>query len=83
MTEHLSKYIVKDPKICHGAPIFKGTRILVADVLEQVASGMDWGAIIDEWRGSISIQAVSDAVHLAKDAFIETKANIVVEQVTL
>ena len=27
----------------------KLTRILVADVLEQVASGMAWEAMVEEW----------------------------------
>ena len=36
----LGRYIVVDPKICHGKPTFRGTRIMVADVLEMVASGV-------------------------------------------
>jgi uncharacterized protein (DUF433 family) len=44
---------VADPKICHGKPTFRGTRIMVFQVLEQIASGMAWEAIIEEWRGSI------------------------------
>lgn len=50
----LGRYIVADPAICHGQPTFRGTRILVADVLEQVASGMAWEAIIEEWRGALT-----------------------------
>ena len=42
----LGRYIVTDPAICHGEPTFRGTRVLVADVLEQVASGMAWEAIM-------------------------------------
>ena len=53
----LGRYIVADPAICHGEPTFKGTRILVKDVLEQIASGMDWEAIIEEWRGSLKKEA--------------------------
>ncbi|MEW6418869.1 MAG: hypothetical protein AB1480_12230 [Nitrospirota bacterium] len=37
-------------------------RILVADVLEQVASGMVWEAIIDEWRGALTKEAIAEAV---------------------
>ena len=48
-TKTLGRYIVADPAICHGEPTFRGTRILVADVLEQVASGMAWDAILEEW----------------------------------
>ena len=64
MSIYLGRFIIKDEKICHGEPTFVGTRILVSDVLEQVASGMDWKAIIDEWRGSITIEAISETVKL-------------------
>lgn len=36
------RYIVADPRICHGKPTFRGARIFVADVLEQVAEGLAW-----------------------------------------
>jgi uncharacterized protein (DUF433 family) len=50
----LGRYIVIDPDICHGKPTFRGTRIMVQHVLEQVAAGMAWDAIVQEWRGSVS-----------------------------
>ena len=46
-TTTLGRYIVADPTICHGEPTFRGTRIMVADVLEQVESGMTYEAIIE------------------------------------
>lgn len=58
----VGRYIVADPKICHGEPVFRGTRILVADVLEQIASGMDWESIAAEWRGSVSKNAIAEVV---------------------
>ena len=64
------RYIVADPIICHGKPTFVGTRILVADVLEQVARGMDWEAIVEDWRGDISKDAIAEAVRLAREAFL-------------
>ena len=33
------QYIVADPGVCHGQPTFKGTRVLVWVVLEQLADG--------------------------------------------
>src|SRR5437899_2911168 len=33
----LGRYIVADPEICHGKPTFLGTRIMVAQILKQVA----------------------------------------------
>jgi len=68
VAEVLGRYIVADPEICHGKLTFRGTRILVVDVLDQVASGMDWDAIVDEWRGDITKDAIGEAVRLAQEA---------------
>jgi uncharacterized protein (DUF433 family) len=65
----VGRYIVADPKVCHGQPTFRGTRILVADVLEQVASGMAWQCIVEEWRGSITEEAITEAVLAAVETF--------------
>ena len=65
------RYVVADPKICHGKPTFRGTRIMVSQVLEQVAGGMAWDAICEEWRGDISKEAIAEAVRLAGQAFAE------------
>lgn len=70
MNHEFSRYIVSDPDVCHGEPTFRGTRILVADVLEQIASGMAWDAIIEEWRGAISREALSDAVKMARSSLM-------------
>ncbi len=67
----VGRYIVTDPKVCHGEPTFRGTRILVADVLEQVASGTAWESIVEEWRGSITNDAIAEAVRLASETFRE------------
>jgi uncharacterized protein (DUF433 family) len=65
------RYIVSDPDICHGKPTFRGTRILVADVLEQVGEGLAWETIIEEWRGSITKEAIAEAIRLSRQAFLE------------
>ena len=67
----MGRYVVTDPEICHGKPTFRGTRVLVADVLEQVADGLAWETIIEEWRGSISREAIAEAVRLSRQAFLE------------
>jgi len=77
----LGRYIVADPEICHGKPTFIGTRIMVSQVLEQVASGMVWEAIIDEWRGSINKEAIAEAVRLASQAFYEHADDFACESV--
>lgn len=78
----MGRYIVTDPKICHGKPTFRGTRIMVSQVLEQVSNGMVWEAIIEEWRGSITKEAIAEAVGLASQAFIEHADEYVLEPAT-
>jgi uncharacterized protein (DUF433 family) len=65
------EYIVADPRICHGALTFKGTRIFVRQVLDMVAEGMDWDKIVWNCHGSISKEAITESVQLAKDALLE------------
>ena len=66
----LSRYIVADPKICHGKLTFRGTRIFVADILEQVADGLTWETIVEEWGGAVKEEAIADAVRLAREALL-------------
>src|SRR5262249_45115985 len=66
----LGRYIVADPKICHGKLTFRGTRIFVAHVLEQVAKGMDFSMISESWGGSVSEEAIKEAVRLAREALL-------------
>jgi uncharacterized protein (DUF433 family) len=70
MRKALGRYLVVDSKICHGQPTFRGTRILVSDVLEQVAQGMAWKAIEKQWRGAVTQAAITEAVRLASKAYL-------------
>ncbi len=67
----IGRFIVTDPEICHGKPTFRGTRIMVWQVLEQVANGMAWETIEEEWRGKVSRDAIAEAIRLASQAFLE------------
>lgn len=63
------EYVVSDSKICGGDLIFKGTRVLMKDVLYYVAKGKDWDWIVTGYHG-ISREAIAEAVTLASDALI-------------
>ena len=79
MSRALGRHIVADPAICHGQPTFRGTRILVADVLEQVAGGLAWETIIDEWRGSLTRETIAEAVRLAREALLTHSDDLLLE----
>jgi len=76
----IGRFIVADPAICHGHPTFRGTRILVGDVLEQVATGIAWETIVEEWRGNVPSEAIADAVLLASQAFRDHSAQYTVSE---
>jgi uncharacterized protein (DUF433 family) len=78
----IGRFLVADPKICHGKPTFRGTRVLVADVLEQVALGMAWETIIAEWNGHITPEAIREAVQLAREALLRHASEFVLEPVS-
>ena len=45
----MSKYITTDKDIRQGRPCFEGTRILVADILEYIASGWSVDKLCDNF----------------------------------
>lgn len=77
--QYMGRYIVTDPEVSHGKPTFRGTRVLVSDVLEQVASGMAWETIIEEWNNSITKEAIQEAIQLASQAFIKHADEFILE----
>ena len=77
MAKTIGRFVVVDPAVCHGQPTFRGTRILVSDVLEQVASGMAWEAIIENWRGTLTKEAIAEAVRLARELLLNHNQELV------
>ena len=78
-TRLIGRYIVTDPRISHGKPTFRGTRVLVSDVLERVANGVAWETIIEEWNRSVTADAIREAVQLASQALLRHADEFVVE----
>ena len=73
----LGQHIVADPQICHGKPTFKGTRIMVWQVLDDVAEGRSWDFICTvRWGGRIPLAAVAEAVRLAQHALLDNRGRL-------
>src|SRR5262245_14824932 len=66
----LGRYVVADPKVRGGQLTFRGTRILVADVLEQVCKGMAFDAIRESHGKAIRLAAIQEAMQLAREALL-------------
>jgi uncharacterized protein (DUF433 family) len=67
----LGRYIVADPETCHGKPTFKGTRIMVWQVLDALARGESPDEIVAAWGGKVSKAAVAETVRLAREALLD------------
>ena len=61
----LGRHIIAYSKICGGQPTFKGTRIMVWLVLEQLDRGLTWQEIVREWDGRVSEEAIGEAIAIA------------------
>ena len=69
--KRIGRFVQADSSICGGKLTFRGTRILVSDVLELVAAGMAWDDIIKECRGTVSRPAIAEAIRLAGRSIVE------------
>lgn len=49
MTMNYRQYIIREPAICGGEPVVKGTRVTVRTVLASLAEGMRLGEIIKDF----------------------------------
>jgi uncharacterized protein (DUF433 family) len=71
----LHSSIVTDPSICHGKPTFKGTRIMVWQVLEMLAQGATYDEVALAFPSISSTHikaALTYAGSLAKEGYALT-----------
>ena len=62
-----SAYIMRDPRICGGQPVFTGTRVLVRTVLESFAHGDDEAKVLADFR-TLTREHLRAAIAFAADA---------------
>src|SRR5438876_9145636 len=72
----LGKYIIADPLICHGKPTFKGTRIMVWQVLDALARGETWDEIVAAWDGRVCREAIAETIRLARAALLDSRGRL-------
>jgi len=68
MKVEIGRYIVMDPEICHGKPVFKGTRIMVWQVLEMLRLGYNEGEILKQFP-SLTKEHIREALRFAASKF--------------
>lgn len=66
MRVEINNYIVADTEICGGVPTFKGTRVMVWQVLEMLEGGMSVSEIIEDFP-SLTKEHIGAALQYAAD----------------
>lgn len=64
----MSKYdrIIRDPEICGGAPVIKGTRVLIMDILDWIKEGKSFDEILENYP-TISREDIREIISYAQD----------------
>ena len=56
-----------NPRVCNGKPVIKGTRIPISVIIELIAEGKSWQAILDGYP-ELTREDIYTALHYAKVA---------------
>ena len=65
-----------DPKICHGKPTYKGTRIMVWQILESLADGESVDELVKAWDGRVSRDAILETIRLARNTLLNAQGRL-------
>lgn len=70
--------IVRDPNICHGQAVIKGTRVLVSVVLDALADGLGESEILAQYP-TLTVEGIRAAAaygaELARDEYPAVSAS--------
>ncbi len=69
---NLLERIELDPRVCNGRPVIKGTRIPVSVILEQIAEGESWEAILAGYP-ELTREDIHAALHYARASLDHTE----------
>ena len=57
--------IETNPKICHGQPCIKGTRIMVYTIIELLESGLNPDEIVRDYYPNLTRDDIRECLHYA------------------
>lgn len=73
MEIRLNDFIVADSNICDGKPVFKGTRIMVWQVLELLGAGVGVDEILRDYFPQLTKEAILSVLNYASKVMEEEK----------
>lgn len=70
----MGDYVVRAVGVCGGRPTFKHTRIEIAGTLDRLNAGENIADIVEGYRGSVSYEAVLEAIRIAMNPTLSSVA---------
>ena len=65
-----------NPRVCNGKPVIKGTRIPVSIIIEQIAEGESWNAILAGYP-ELKKEDIQAALYYARASIDNTEVEAV------
>jgi len=66
----LSEFIIRNPRVCNGQPVFRGTRVPLRTVLASLADGDDGDVILQDFP-TLSREHVRAAIAFAAASAVD------------
>lgn len=57
--------IIVDPKICHGKPVIRGTRIMLWQILDLLGDGLTFDEIINNYFPQLTKEDIKACIEYA------------------
>ncbi|HCL56662.1 MAG TPA: antitoxin [Spirochaetia bacterium] len=62
----MNKYISIDPLVCHGKPVIINTRVLVSNILADLAEGLSFDEVIENYP-NITKESIKAALQFGSE----------------
>ena len=73
---NLQDRIELNPRVCNGKPVIKGTRIPVSVIIEQIAEGQSWDAVLASYP-ELKKEDIQAALYYARASIEHTEIEAV------
>ncbi len=73
MGVEINDFIIADENVCEGKPVFKGTRIMVWQVLELLGAGVSIDEILKNYFPQLTKEAIFSVLNYASKVMEEEK----------
>ncbi len=73
MRIEINEYIVADSEICGGTPTFKGTRVMIWQIIELLGAGITIDEILKRYFPQLTKQAILSALSYTSKAIEDEK----------